>query len=198
MKLKQIIKKLLSKNFWNEQWKTVAAIAVGVMVIVLVISLVVGGQQDVGAAEAGEQVSKLVQNIRNSYKTRPDFWGLSTAEVIAKKIHPLDMPIIENKLIGYFGQPVVIGADKEGTSVMPTMRSFVIAYKSLSKDQCVALASHRFKQEFWLGISGISIINDKHNQMFNWSNKEYILPADKSVAKTICVSSGNTVVFHCE
>ena len=71
--IKKIINKILSKFFWQRQWKNIAAVAAGILIIILILALLIGGQQDVGAQEAGNQVVKLARNIRNRYQSRPDF-----------------------------------------------------------------------------------------------------------------------------
>lgn len=194
--IKKIINKILSKFFWQRQWKNIAAVAAGVLIIGLILSLLIGGQQDVGAQEAGNQVVNLAKNIRSHYQSRPDFWGLSTREVITKKIYPTDMTVNDDILLGYFGNPVEIGADKNGTSVMPTMRNFVIAYNGLSKDQCIGLASNRFDQTFWLGVTAVTVVNGSNEQVFDWTSKDFMLPAAKNSLKKICRSKNNSIIFH--
>lgn len=196
--IKKMINKILSKFFWQRQWKNIAAVVAGILIIALILSLLIGGQQDVGAQEAGNQVVKLAKNIRNRYQSRPDFWGLSTREVIAKKIYPTDMTVNDEALSGYFGNPVEIGSDKNGTPVMPTIRRFVIAYNGLSKDQCIALASNRFDQNFWLGVTALTVANDNAEQVFDWTSKDFMLPAAKSSLKKICRHKNNSVIFHFE
>lgn len=188
---------LLSKIFWQRNWKKMIAAAMGIVAVVLIIGLLVGGQQDVGAKEAGAQLASLAQNIRNHYKTRPDFWGLSTAEVINKKVYPLNMTVSHQKLTGYFGNQVEVGADMNGTAVMPTVRQFAITYKDLSKQQCIGLAAHKFDQKFWLGVSGMMIANQEGNHNFDWSSKDFMLPAAKEKVKKLC-NSINNVVFYFE
>ncbi len=167
------------------------------MIICLFVVLLVGGQRDVGTKEAGAQIAQLAQNIRARYKTRPDFWGLSTAEIIAKKNYPAGMTTDGKVLKGYFGNMVEVGADEKGTPVMPTARTFVIAYKDLSWQQCLSLATHRFEPDFWLTISGVEIVSGNKRQMFNWSNKDFMLPAKKEKVKNLCLHN-NTLVFYFE
>lgn len=196
--VKTFASRLLNKNFWIKRWKKITALFAGIFITGLILFLLIGGQQDVGAKEAGSQIVKLVQNIRAHYRNRPDFWGLSTKEVINKKIYPLDMTVHDEILTGYFANPVEIGSDSEGTPVMPTVRNFVVAYKGLSKDQCIGLAANRFEQNFWLGVTGIEIESSKGRQLFEWSSKEFGLPAAKSVLKRFCATKNNTIIFKFE
>lgn len=195
--IKKWYEKLLSKAFWRRNWKVTAGTAAGIVIVILIMTLLIGGQQDTGAKEAGIQLEQLAQNIRNHYKTRPDFWGLSTNEVIAKKLYPLSMTAEDGQLKGYFGNPVEIGSDAQGTPVMPTVRRFTIAYNHLSKNQCAGLAANKFDQTFWLGVSGMAIDNGSKEQTFDWSSKDFRLPADKEIVKSLC-NNVNNVVFYFE
>ena len=98
------------------------------------------------------QIIELSQNIIKSYRLRPDYWGLSTNEVINKKLYPQSMKLQGNKLIGSFDKVVEIGSDDMGNMVMPTEKHFVITYKNLNKSQCVGVLSQKFNNDFWLSI----------------------------------------------
>ena len=180
--------------YWHKWWLIIVSAAIAAM-LVLIAVLLLREQKEVGAREAGYQIAKLAQNIRNHYKMRPDYWGLSTKEVIAKEIYPLDMNINNDKLIGYFANEVEVGADKNGTAVMPTVQSFVIAYNGLNKAQCIGLASNKFDQEFWLGIESMNIINDKKDIVFDWSSNQLVLPANEKLVKNCCQNENNTIIF---
>ncbi len=184
--------------FWRNGWKRITAIACSVAISILIIVLLISGQRNIGAQEAGWQIYHLAQNIRRYYQTRPDFWGLSTAYVIQQKIYPTDMLTDSDYLIGYFGNQVVVGADIDGNPVMPTAKQFVIAYKGLSKLQCVGLASNNFNRDFWLGIGAVSLANNQQTYTFSWSGTEHTLPVSKSQAKKLCSSNNNSIVFHFE
>ena len=196
--LKKIIKKLTSKHFWQRNIYMISIVATLLAIVAISVVFMVGGQQDVGAKQAGEQIVELAQNIRNQYKTRPDFWGLSTKEVIKRKIFSSGMVVVGNQLIGYFDNPVEIGNDEKGTPVMPTSRRFVVAYNGLNKQQCISLATLKFDPKFWLGVIAMDIKNENNMQTFDWSNKEFMLPAYKTEVKKICQNRNNTIVFHFE
>ncbi len=179
------------------QWKVAIISAVIVFALALSLLAIVRGQQNVGAFEAGNQVTILAKNICGAYKMRPDFWGLSTQEVIDQKLYPADMRVENGKLKGYFANDVEIGADESGMAVMPSMRSFVIAYNGLNKKQCVALASHQFEHDFWLSVSELTIKSNKSEQVFSWSSEEFALPAERKVVTKIC-DDVNKVIFRFE
>lgn len=182
-----------------KRWKMIILSAAIALVMVLIVILLISGQKSIGSAEAEQEVVKLTQNIRNFYKTRPDYWGLSTQEVISQDIYPLSMKTENGTLIGYFANQVQIGADANGTPVMPTIKSFVIAYNGLNYEQCVALAAGKFDRNFWLTVSSMTVTNDQTTQDFGWSNDEYILPADEHKIKDICSKHGkNNIIFNIE
>ncbi len=183
--------------FFFHKWKIVIISATIAAAVVLIVVLVIGGQKQVGEREAGEQIASLAKNIRSRYKARPDYWGLSTKEVIAKKIYPLSMGVSdEGKLIGYFANEVEIGANSEGLAVMPTVQSFVIAYNNLNKAQCIGLAANKFNQEFWLGVEKMIVANSHGSKTFDWSSKELALPASEELVKKCCQKESNSVIFY--
>ncbi len=185
-------------SFRRHSGKKIIVVLAGIASVSLIVMLLISGQQNIGAREAGGQIDLLAQNIRKHYQIRPDFWGLNTLEVIKKNIYPSTMRINENILYGYFGNEVIIGADINGNPVMPSMKNFVIAYKDLSKLQCIGLATNSFNPEFWLGIREISIIHEDKTNNFSWGNTDYTLPLKKNLAAKICGKSNNTLVFKFE
>lgn len=154
-------------------------------------------QQDIGAHEAGLQIEQLANTIRNHYKARPDYWGLSTSEVLKNKLYPESMSINGGKLLGYFNNPVEIGMNEQGVAVMPTLKDFVVAYRDLTKAQCAALASERFQRNFWLGVKNVSIVNGDDMYTFGWDNREQTLPIDRKKASELC-RTGSNLVFRFE
>lgn len=190
----------IKNEIWNfvRKWRIVIISALVAALVVIMFIILISGQKDVGANQAGLEITKLAQNIRNRYQTRPDYWGLSTNEVITKKIYPLSMKVEGNGLKGYFDNEVMVGADEKGTAVMPTSRKFAIAYNNLNEDQCIGLAANKFDKDFWLGVGGLKIANEKTNQMFDWSSKELVLPMEEKVAKKYCQRGNNSVIFYFE
>jgi len=196
--LQKIKQKALSKYFWRNNRKRLLFVGGGFAVIVLMLLLLIGGQRGIGAKEAGHQLNLLSQNIRHYYRSRPDFWGLNTSEVITKKMYPATMITEGNILKGYFGTPATVGSDISGTTVMPSGRQFVIAYHDLSKLQCLELGSYKFNSDFWFGVTQMRISNSSGSQSFEWGNEEYKLPAKKSKLKKLCRRQNNTIAFYFE
>ena len=133
-----------TKRLWErvKKGKFILVLVCIVIVMVLMVLLVLK-QRNIGAREAGIQIEQLADSIRKHYKSRPDYLGLSTAEIIKNKTYPEDMAVVNGILLGYFGNSVEVGMDIYGTPVMPTLRDFIITYRNLTKEQCSALASDR-------------------------------------------------------
>lgn len=186
------------KRFWEAVRKSKLIIILSCMIVVIVLMMMIMlKQRDIGAYEAGLQIEQLANMVRGHYKMRPDYWGLNTNEVIKNKLYPEDMTINGDKLLGYFGNPVEIGMDTNGLTIMPTVREFSITYRDLTKAQCTALASDRFRRSFWLGIKEIGITNNNSSYTFGWDDKESVLPLDKRKAADLC-SNGSNVLFRFE
>jgi len=196
--LQKIKQKILSKYFWKRNRRLFFIFISVVVVVALLFVLLIDGQKDVGAKEAGTELSALAQNIRRHYKIRPDFWGLSTREVIGKRLYPSTMTARTDSLHGYFGAPTTVGADENGTVIMPTGRQFAIAYHNLTKQQCVGLGSYKFSQDFWLGLKKVSLNNQKETYSFEWGNKDFRLPLERSQLREMCRPQTNTLVFYFE
>ena len=187
MKIQKIIKSLKHYN------RTIAAIAT-ILLAILGVSVFIFSEEDNGISAAAKELSELSGNIRQYYQARPDYWGLNTQTVIDKKIYPEQM-LKNGKLVGFMGNTVLVGSGIEGTMLMPGARNFDVVYKGLSSKQCVGLGSHKFEQKFWLGVSGVSILSDNQETLFDWDDKNNRLPISKAQAKKSCGKS-NTIIWH--
>ena len=147
-------------------------------------------------AVAGNQIEELSQNIIKSYRLSPNYWGLSTNEVINKKLYANGMGIKDNKLIGYFNNVVEVGADENGNPVRPGEKNFVITYSGLNKKQCVGLGSYKYSDQFWLNVSKITVKNSETTQDFLWGYEEYGLIPSVKALKNICNGSDNKILVY--
>ena len=145
---------------------------------------------------AASQMIDLSQKIMDHYRTNPSYWGLSTEVVINKKLYAHGMKASEGLLLNILGKPTEVGSDENGTIVMPTSKSFVIAYTKLNKKQCIGIGSQNFNEKFWLKVNKIVIKGDKTSQEFKWGDKGYGLPANKKKLRNICDNDNNSVVIH--
>jgi len=149
-----------------------------------------------GSEEAAKEIVELSQNIRKHYQNRPDFWGLNTQMVLDKKIYPNKM-LQNEKLTGFFGNPVQIGNGASAEVLMPGARNFDIIYTELNKAQCKELLTFEFGSDFWLGVRGISVISDGNEHSFSWNSKENTLPISKRKAALVCKENSN-IIWHFE
>ena len=131
---------------------------------------------------ADEELVRMTEKIRTHYRNRPDYWGLSNETAISQKFYVGQ--IKDDKIIGALGKEVVIGADAEGTQIMPGSRNFMITYRDLNKKECIELSVFRGKEQDKLGLISMSIQNDKGLYDFSWGNKG--LPLTHSRAKQYC------------
>ena len=82
MKRRNKLIKHLSR-FWEQVKSSKTVIILCVLIVIATLMLIIMIQQrDIGAKEAGQQIEELTLKVRNYYKARPDYWGLSTNEVI--------------------------------------------------------------------------------------------------------------------
>ncbi len=147
-----------------------------------------------GSAETAKELVLLNNKIREHYKMRPDFWGLNTQEVINNRLYSATISSADGKLSGTWGKEIIIGSDESGSSVMPTQKTFAVAYKGLSKERCVALASSEFEENFWFGIEKILIFSAEQKQFFHWGSDIFGLPVNKKDVEKVCKNE-NIVVF---
>ena len=167
---------------------------VGALLLLWGVSVFIFSQEDSGVTAAATELSQLADNIRRQYQNRPDYWGLNTQAVIDKKIAPLAM-LKSGTLIGYMGNTVTVGYGADGSLLMPGARNFDIAYHGLSTKQCSELAGYKFPQNFWLGVSGISIISRQQETLFTWDDETNQLPISKDKARTLCTAD-STIIWH--
>ena len=189
--------KLNQAFYWIRKYKTIfISMLISAITIIIAINVFNYYSEAKIYNHVAKQTDELSQNIIRAYHTKPNYWGLSTEDVINRKIYPSGMKEANGQLLGFLKKPVEIGADDSGTAVMPTSKNFVIAHNELSKKQCVGFGGHAFNEKFWLKVEKITIKNEDISQDFMWGDREYGLPIDKEILKNICRSNNNSVVIH--
>lgn len=179
------------------RYKVIIATTVLSALLVLGFVLIFAQSRDSKAyAVAGAQIDELSQNIIKHYRVMPSYWGLSTTEVINKKLYPDSMNVKDGKLVGFFANRVEVGADENGSTVMPGIKSFVITYNNISKNQCIELGSHKYNEEFWLNVSKIVIKNADTEQEFIWGDEKYGLIPNKKMLKDLCKNNSNKLLVY--
>ena len=136
-----------------------------------------------------KELLEMSEKIRRHYKNKPDYWGLSTSEVVKNKLY--SGKLTNNQIINSIGKYVVIGADIMGNPVMPRMRSFIVGYKDLSQKECVELASFVWNEKDKLSLLSMQINTNKTEYNFDWV--EGGLPLSKSKAKQFCKDNNNLI-----
>lgn len=175
--MKKIFEKLKTLNK-----KLVIIILGGILVLSIVIGLSLRGNPKID--HSVQEVIKLTEEIRQFYRSRPGYWGLNTAAVIKNGIAPNSI-LKQDKLLNSLNKEIAVGQGVDGNQVMPGTRSFDIAYKHLSKNECINLASYTFTEQQSLGLLAVTIYNQENSIEFNWGG-ENKLPIQKSAAKNHC------------
>lgn len=140
-----------------------------------------------------KEIFSISDQIRNYYANKPDYWGLSTTEIVQKKIIA-DKFLINGKIIISGHKEILLGQGKDADIVMPRSSSFDIILPKLTKAQCMAYAEKKLSAEDEVKLIGIQIINDKNSVMFEWGGT-YNLPIKKYASKDICSDSNNTLIW---
>jgi len=162
----------------------------------VVILLAIFGSDSNSHLIMAQELKDLTHNIRQNYQNRPDYWGLNTQVVLDKNIAPSYMQK-NNQITSRLGNLILIGNGKTAQSIMPTVKTFDVIYTDIDQKRCVELASGDYDQQFWIGISGLSIVTENKQYDFLWSEGKYKLPIAKHIAKEIC-SKNNVFIWHNE
>ena len=170
-----------------------AFVTVFVLVIILIIAMLTSGPSK-RFVNAINQMIDLSENIRSYYQNRPGYWGLNTNIVINNKIAPAGM-IADGKLSSQFDE-VLVGFGIDGEIIMPGAKTFDIVYKGLNRIDCINMVGYKFKDEQYLGMVGIKVLNPEGETNFAWGTVNNI-PVSKSQANKIC-SKENIVMWSFE
>ncbi len=153
-------------------------------------------QQDTEAEKSALELSETSSAIRKFYSNRPGYWGLNTENAIANKLVPASS-VQDGKITNALGAGIKIGKGSDAAAVMPGLRGFDIIWSGLSQKACLRAATYAYSPDFLLGVTGLSIENEKGNQDFGWGS-EQILPLSKGQAKKACGEKENTLIWHME
>ena len=170
-----------------------AFVAAAILLVVLIIAMLTSGPSR-RFVEAVNQMTDLGSNIRSYYQNRPGYWGLNTGIVTSNKIAPKEM-IKGGKLVSQLGE-VLVGNGAEGNIIMPGARTFDIVYTNLNRIDCINMVGFKFKDEQYLGLAGIKVLNSEKEIDFAWGS-EYNIPVSKFQAKEAC-SKENIVIWTFE
>lgn len=160
------------------------ALAAAVLLVAILLAFLLFPRGGENFEQAHQEVLTLAENIRNHYKTRPDYWGLDTRSALKNKIVPEKMQR-KGKVYSSAGREIIIGQDGSGSIVMPGTRYFVITIANLGKKACTALAAEKFNTEGRLGLLSISIASSQEEHLFEWGG-ENPLPVSLQAAEQYC------------
>lgn len=161
------------------------------IVVVLIGALLCMHRPSPEIVKANQELVGTAERIRGYYRNRPDYWGLSTGEVLKQNLYEGVMN--NNRILNNLGKPVVIGADSDGNAVMPGQRSFMIEYRELSRKECIELLSFRWQEEDKLGLLSVSLKNDSGSYDFGWENGG--LPVSRNIAEKSCKKDNMVMWF---
>ena len=187
-----LICKIKSPVIWVNKMKNKEKIIIYIWLCSLVIIVLIGvmmcfqrpSEQSVAA---NKEMLETAEKIRAFYRNRPDYWGLNGNEAVKNQL--FTAKINNNQLLNSLNKKIIIGADSEGTTVMPGQKSFAITYLDVDKKECIELASFSWKAEENLGLLSMMIQNDGQNYEFSWGDKG--LPLSQGRAKQFCHEKNN-------
>lgn len=146
-------------------------------------------------ATAKQEINELGNIVRNYYKVRPDYWGLSTANAIKNNLVPAKM-VRGNKIISALGKEINVGQDVNGTMIMPGGKRFIISINNISKSVCVAMLPDSSAQAGNPALTAINLISGDKVFGFEWGG-QLPLPITKELADKYC-QNNNTISWTFE
>ena len=167
-------------------------VALFAALIICFIALLFSSPNDESEATMNE-LSDLTENIHNSFKQKPDYWGLNSKYIIDNNlVNP--SAIKDDKIISVLGNEIIVGADDQGNVAMPGSKSFTITYKNISRKNCIILSSYNLDYAEKIGLLSITIKNAHDTKEFSWGGDNE-LPITITQAKDTCLSSENSIIW---
>lgn len=141
--------------------------------------------------EIMDSVFKLASDIRQEYKTKPDYRGLNTEFVKNKNFNMSDL------LKEDLNKDVFIGSNSQGQIVMPGQKTFDISIGNLNKKECINLSSFKLDNSQSVSLLSMVIQNKNNDIEFDWGG-ENKLPISKEIAKKFCLDENNVISWRFE
>lgn len=160
----------MSNTRYNDESGRSMIEMLGVLAIIGVLS--VGGISGYTSAmskfkvgKCRDQIQHLIVGIKSLYATQADYEGTNVTSLITHDVVPKDMQLTATTAINPYGAAVLIGKDAAGAAVTSGGLEFVITYKDLPKDACLALATSN-----WGDSSGSGLVSIKVGTLaeFSW------------------------------
>ena len=144
---------------------------------------------------AKQEISELSNKIRNHYKVRPDYWGLSTENAVKNNIIPPQM-VHGNKIIGALGTEINVGQDADGSMIMPGGKRFMISVANIGKSACKAVLPDNLSHAENPALVNINLTAGNKTYNFEWGG-ELPLPVTPEQANKLC-QNNNTISWTYE
>ncbi|MBR1915230.1 MAG: hypothetical protein IJ830_02150 [Alphaproteobacteria bacterium] len=106
-----------------------------------------------------DQITMLVTNIRTMYGTQGDYTGLDNEAAVNLGIVPAVMGSGATLTNPFKGGVKIVTADAKTASTAGNT-GFVVAYDSLPREACIALATADFGSGAGSGFIGVNVLND--------------------------------------
>lgn len=164
------------------------ALAVAALLILLIVWLVPDKGNQIATAK--QEINELGNMVRNHYKVRPDYWGLSTENAIKNNIVPAQM-VRGNKIVSALGKEINVGQDVNGTMIMPGGKRFIISIANVSKSVCIALLPDNLTQAENPALAAVNLISGDKVIGFEWGG-QLPLPITPELADKYC-QNNNTL-----
>lgn len=168
-----------------------AAIAAALLLAAIVLT----PDKNKRISTAKHEISELSNKIRNHYKVRPDYWGLSTENAVKNNIIPLQM-VYGNKIIGALGKEINVGQDADGSMIMPGGKRFMISVANIGKSACKAVLPDNLSHAENPALVNINLTAGNKTYNFEWGG-ELPLPVTPEQANKLC-QNNNTISWTYE
>ena len=163
-----------------------AAIAAALLLAAIVLT----PDKNKRISTAKQEISELSNKIRNHYKVRPDYWGLSTENAVKNNIIPPQM-VHGNKIIGALGKEINVGQDADGSMIMPGGKRFMISVANIGKSACKAVLPDNLSHTENPALVNINLTAGNKTYIFEWGG-ELPLPVTPEQANKLC-QNNNTI-----
>ena len=161
-----------------------------VITVLLLAAIFVAPNKTERISVAKQEISELSNKIRNHYKVRPDYWGLSTENAVKNNIIPPQM-VHGNKIIGSLGKEINVGQDADGSMIMPGGKRFMISVANIGKSACKAVLPDNLSHAENPALVNINLIAGGKTYNFEWGG-ELPLPVTPELADKLC-QNNNTI-----
>ena len=161
-----------------------------VITVLLLAAIFVAPNKTERISVAKQEISELSNKIRNHYKVRPDYWGLSTENAVKNNIIPPQM-VHGNKIIGALGKEINVGQDADGSMIMPGGKRFMVSVANIGKSACKAVLPDNLSHAENPALVNINLIAGGKTYNFEWGG-ELPLPVTPELADKLC-QNNNTI-----